>query len=170
MQPNFLRSVNIDNLYHEIETYVSNNQMQSFLIFAWFVTFLNSVLFNSNQTSKIHQLKQTIVELTDHNSELDIENERLESKVKSLTQQLEHFQIDNLALNATIHKLNDRNQTLCESLGDFIKYKKRKIDITDNAEELTHNYNLRNRKIVNYSGQDSNHHEHDSDYEQSVKK
>jgi predicted nuclease with TOPRIM domain len=170
MQPNFLRSVNIDNLYHEIETYVSNNQMQSFLIFAWFVTFLNSVLFNSNQSSRINQLKHTIVDLTDHNSELDIENERLESKVKSLTQELEHFQMENLALNATIHKLNDRNQTLCESLGDFLKYKKRKIDVTEDAEESTHNYNLRNRKSVNYSGQDSNHHEHDSDYEQSVKK
>jgi predicted nuclease with TOPRIM domain len=169
MQPNFLKSVNIDNLYHEIETYVSNNQMQCFLIFAWFVTFLNSVLFNSNQSSKIHQLKHTIVELTDHNSELDCENERLESKVKSLSQQLEHFQMDNLALNATIQKLNDRNQTLCESLGDFLKYKKRKIETTEDAES-THNYNLRNRKSVNYSGQDSNHNEHDSDYEQSVKK
>jgi septal ring factor EnvC (AmiA/AmiB activator) len=170
MQPNFLKSVNIDNLYHEIETYVLNNQMQCFLIFAWFVTFLNSVIFNSNQTSKIHQLKHTIVELTDQNSELESENETLGSKVKSLTHQLEHFQIDNLALKATIHKLNDRNQTLCESLSDFIKYKKRKIDTDEVEEESTHNYNLRNRKNVNYSGQDSNNHDPDSDYEQSVKK
>jgi septal ring factor EnvC (AmiA/AmiB activator) len=169
MQPNLLKSVNIDNLYHEIETFVSNNQMQCFLIFAWFVTLLNSVLFNSNQTTKIYQLKDTIVELTNQNSELESENETLGSKVKSLTHQLEHFQMDNLALNATIHKLNDRNQTLCESLGDFLKYKKRKIDTTE-VEESTHNYNLRNRKNVNYSGQDSNNHDPDSDYEQSVKK
>lgn len=170
MQLNDFNSLKDSDLYHNIETYVVNNQMQCLIFIAWFVTFLNSVLFNSSQSSKIHQLKNTVVELTDQNTELENENATLESKVKSLIVQLEHIQLENLSLNATIHKLNDRNQTLCESLGDFLRYKKRKLNTIETPEEPTHNYNLRNRKSVNYSEQDSNNHDPDSDYEQSLKK
>lgn len=176
MQSNYFNSLNREELYYNIERYIVNNQVQCILLFAWFVTFLNSVLYNSNQSSKIHQLEDSIVKfvdeskfLTNENQELDSENKKLESKVKSLTQQLDQTLFENATLNNTITKLNERNQTLCESLGDFIKFKKRKLD-TDEGTESTHGYNLRNRKNVNYFGQDSNNHEADSDYELTLKK
>ena len=177
MQSIYFKSLNHDDLYHNIETYVLNNQVQCVIFFAWFVTFLNAVLSSSNQSSKIHKLEDRLSQygeeskyLTCVNIELNNEVKDLTSKVKSLTVQLEHSQTENVTLTKTIKKLNERNQTLCESLGDFIRYKKRKLDTSDVIDELPHNYNLRNRKNINYFGLDSNNHEADSDYEEALKK
>jgi septal ring factor EnvC (AmiA/AmiB activator) len=113
---------------------------------------LNKQLDNINEENQ--ELSTSNEELNTSNEELKAENENLEDKVKTMNTELENLHQEFVKLNKTISMLQERNQILCESLGDFLRYKRRKTAHDFMEDPPVHPYNLRARKPVNYNEED----------------
>jgi len=118
------------------------------------IVFTRQSFLNSFNKTLIQNLNETVVELTDSleiekNKVIDLEKEKdlLQTHEEDLTNQLEKLHTEFNGLQNKIKTLQERNQALCESLGDFLRFKRRKLN-----NDPPQTYNLREKKAVDYSG------------------
>jgi len=171
-----------------VEKYVTYDNKIILIYTLIFFNFALNLVFSANNSTKMKLLQSSLDEvqssldeavenntqlstrndeLEESNTQLNTRNGELEESNKAMTEELEGLHKEFERLNKTIATLQERNQVLCESLGDFIRYKKRKIVHSTSESELPSTYNLRPQARVDYSGQDttSPKNNKDSDYD-----
>jgi chromosome segregation ATPase len=123
------------------------------------VNFTSSITVNSQKNQVINELQKREEELIEELSqdktkisELEEERDQLQEHEEELTSQLDKLHSEFKGLHEKIKTLQERNQALCESLGDFLRFKRRK---TSHATEVNHTHNLREKKPVSYAGMDA---------------
>jgi len=153
----------------DVTNFVTKNTNLVLVFFFLCFNIMMNMSNNATQSSKIMELSKQLNDVNEENQdlstsnddlntsyeELQKENAALEEKVKTMNTELENLHVEFVNLNKTISMLQERNQVLCESLGDFLRYKRRKTDINFIEEPPIHPYNLRARKPVDYSGKDT---------------
>jgi predicted nuclease with TOPRIM domain len=154
--------------FDDITDFVTMNKQLIWLGSLMFFNLLINLSIGYSQSSKIRELNKLLDDANDTNQELSTsndnlntsneelktENENLEDKVKTMNTELENLHQEFVKLNKTISMLQERNQILCESLGDFLRYKRRKTTHDFMEDPPVHPYNLRARKPVNYNEED----------------
>lgn len=148
------------------------NRAMFFFVYCLLITvnFTSSITVNSQKNQVISELQkheEELLELLEADKtkigELEEERDQLQEHEEELTNKLDKLHSEFKGLHEKIQTLQERNQALCESLGDFLRFKRRK---TSHATEVNHTHNLREKKPVSYAGMDgADEDTSDSDFE-----
>jgi len=152
-------------LYNKVNSLVSQNQSAFFMFVFYLVTLVVYAMYNNRLSSKLEHLDSELDLSVIKNHELRLENSALEDRVEELKEEITDLDRELEKFKTQIRQLQERNQSLCESLGEFLRYKKRKPnDLFE--QQPTHTYNLRKRKHSDFKGTDLIENDSsDSDYE-----
>ena len=138
--------------------YLIENKGAYYMFMFWMTVFIvtHSMVYMRVKSNK-HEIEfleksnkainSVLVKVNTKNSNLMSENVTLQSEKTELESKLFEAHKEIKKLNAATNKLKDRNAILCDSLGEFLTNKRRKLN-NSTTETI---YNLRPRKNINYN-------------------
>lgn len=142
----------------DFNNYLIQNQGAYYMFMFWMTVFIVTngytyLRLNSNKTAinflqkSNKALNSVLTTVNTRNSNLISENTRLSNEHSELESKLFEAHKEIRKLNSAINKLKNRNAILCDSLGEFLTNKRRKL----NNSTVESVYNLRPRKNINYN-------------------
>jgi hypothetical protein len=144
--------------FTDFNNYLIENKGANYMFMFWMTVFIVThgmvymrVKSDKNEIDFLEKsnkaMNSVLVKVNTKNSNLISENVTLQSEKTELESKLFEAHKEIRKLNSSMNKLKDRNAILCDSLGEFLTAKRRKLN--NSTTETV--YNLRPRKNINYS-------------------
>jgi hypothetical protein len=138
--------------------YLIQNKGAYYMLMFWFTTFIIYYTFSNGNKRVLEEeikniersckvISSALSKSNTKSANLILENNTLTEQKTELESKLFEAHKEIRKLNYSINKLKERNAILCDSLGEFIMNKRRKL----NDNKIQHTYNLRPRKEINYN-------------------